>query len=60
MECFGIKPDMLSSFLVNWGRNSSLYDYPSKETLDMAELVYSSRFDLDPVFASSPQQLRCL
>ncbi|MEB3903025.1 alpha-2-macroglobulin family protein, partial [Pseudomonas putida] len=48
VEFFRIKPDMLSSFLVNWGRNSSLYYYQSKETLDMAELVYSGRFDLNP------------
>ncbi|MCO7516109.1 alpha-2-macroglobulin family protein [Pseudomonas guariconensis] len=48
VEFFRIKPDMLSSFLVNWGRNSSLYDYQSKETLEMADLVYSGRFDLNP------------
>ncbi len=44
----GVKPEQLSSFLANWGRNSSLYAYQSKETLQMAELVYSGRFDLNP------------
>ncbi|WP_313644127.1 alpha-2-macroglobulin [Pseudomonas sp.] len=48
VEFFRVKPEMLSAFLVNWGRNSSLYYYQSKETLDMAELVYSGRFDLNP------------
>lgn len=48
VEFFRIKPEMLSAFLVSWGRNSSLYAYQSKETLDMAELVYSGRFNLDP------------
>ena len=48
VEFFRIKPEMLSTFLVSWGRNSSLYYYQSKETLDMAELVYSARFDLNP------------
>ncbi len=48
VEFFRVKPEMLSNFLANWGRNSSLYYYQSKETLDMAELVYSGRFDLNP------------
>ena len=48
VEFFRVKPDMLSSFLANWGRNSSLYYYQSKETLQMADLVYSGRFDLNP------------
>ncbi|MBA1199449.1 alpha-2-macroglobulin family protein [Pseudomonas plecoglossicida] len=48
VEFFRIKPEMLSTFLANWGRNSSLYYYQSKETLDMAELVYGGRFDLNP------------
>ncbi|PIK78910.1 alpha-2-macroglobulin [Pseudomonas sp. 382] len=48
VEFFRVKPEMLSTFLANWGRNSSLYYYQSKETLDMAELVYSGRFDLNP------------
>ncbi|MHC6227596.1 alpha-2-macroglobulin family protein [Pseudomonas sp. X10] len=48
VEFFRVKPESLSSFLANWGRNSSLYYYQSKETLDMAELVYSGRFDLNP------------
>jgi len=48
VEFFRIKPESLSSFLSAWGRNSSLYYYQSKETLDMAELVYSGRFDLNP------------
>ncbi|MBH3427531.1 alpha-2-macroglobulin family protein [Pseudomonas alkylphenolica] len=48
VEFFRIKPESLSPFLSAWGRNSSLYYYQSKETLDMAELVYSGRFDLNP------------
>lgn len=48
VEFFRVKPQMLSTFLASWGRNSSLYYYQSKETLDMAELVYSGRFDLNP------------
>jgi len=48
VEFFRIKPEMLSTFLVNWGRNSSLYYYQSKETLALADLVYSGRFDLNP------------
>ena len=48
VEFFRVKPEQLSSFLANWGRNSSLYAYQSKETLQMAELVYSGRFDLNP------------
>ncbi|MFS0824841.1 alpha-2-macroglobulin family protein [Pseudomonas phoenicis] len=48
VDFFRVKPEQLSNFLVNWGRNSSLYAYQSKETLEMAELVYSGRFDLNP------------
>lgn len=48
VEFFRVKPESLSTFLANWGRNSSLYDYQSRETLGMADLVYSGRFDLDP------------
>ena len=48
VEFFRVKPEMLSTFLVNWGRNSSLYYYQSKEALDMADLVYSGHFDLNP------------
>mgnify|MGYP002148072142 CR=1 FL=1 len=48
VEFFRIKPEALPTFLGQWGRNSSLYYYQSKETLDMAELVYSGRFDLNP------------
>ncbi|MNJ07859.1 hypothetical protein D3C77_19620 [compost metagenome] len=48
VEFFRIKPESLATFLSAWGRNSSLYYYQSKETLDMAELVYSGRFDLNP------------
>lgn len=48
VEFFRVKPESLSSFLANWGRNSSLYAYQAKETLGMAELVYSGRFDLNP------------
>ena len=48
VEFFRVKPESLSTFLANWGRNSSLYDYQSRETLEMADLVYSGRFDLDP------------
>ncbi|WP_442110047.1 alpha-2-macroglobulin family protein [Pseudomonas sp. NUPR-001] len=48
VEFFRIKPEKLSPFLSAWGRNSSLYYYQSKETLDMADLVYSGRFDLNP------------
>ncbi|WP_459207689.1 alpha-2-macroglobulin family protein [Pseudomonas sp. MLB6B] len=48
VDFFRVKPEQLSNFLVNWGRNSSLYAYQSKETLEMADLVYSGRFDLDP------------
>lgn len=48
VEFFRVKPQMLSTFLASWGRNSSLYYYQSKETLNMAELVYSGRFDLNP------------
>ncbi|MFK8331179.1 alpha-2-macroglobulin family protein [Pseudomonas sp. BJa5] len=48
VEFFRIKPESLSAFLSAWGRNSSLYYYQSKETLGMADLVYSGRFDLNP------------
>ncbi|WP_028695580.1 alpha-2-macroglobulin family protein [Pseudomonas cremoricolorata] len=48
VEFFRVKPEMLSSFLAGWGRNSSLYYYQSKETLAQADLVYSGRFDLNP------------
>ncbi|HKS14578.1 MAG TPA: alpha-2-macroglobulin [Pseudomonas sp.] len=48
VEFFRVRPESLSTFLASWGRNSSLYAYQSKETLDMAELVYSGRFDLNP------------
>ncbi|MFA7894481.1 alpha-2-macroglobulin family protein [Pseudomonas putida] len=48
VEFFRVKPDMLSSFMANWGRSSSLEYYQSKDTLGMAELVYSGRFDLNP------------
>ncbi|WP_449430024.1 alpha-2-macroglobulin family protein [Pseudomonas putida] len=48
VEFFRVKPELLSAFLVSWGRNSSLYDYQAKDTLGMAELVYSGRFDLNP------------
>ncbi|MGE8046396.1 alpha-2-macroglobulin family protein [Pseudomonas monteilii] len=47
VEFFRVKPETLSTFLVNWGRNSSLEYYQSKELLDLADLVYSGRFDLD-------------
>ncbi|CAG8869474.1 Alpha-2-macroglobulin [Pseudomonas fluorescens] len=48
VEFFRVKPASLSTFLASWGRNSSLYAYQSKETLDMADLVYSGHFDLNP------------
>lgn len=48
VEFFRIKPDTLSTFLANWGRNSSLEYYQSKELLDLTELVYSGRFELSP------------
>ena len=48
VEFFRVKPDMISSFMANWGRSSSLEYYQSKDTLSMAELVYSGRFDLNP------------
>jgi uncharacterized protein YfaS (alpha-2-macroglobulin family) len=48
VEFFRIKSDKLSPFLATWGRNSSLYYYTSKEILDMTDLVYSGRFDLNP------------
>ncbi len=48
VEFFRVKPASLSPFLSAWGRNSSLYYYQSKETLNMTELVYSGRFDLNP------------
>ncbi|MDH0621074.1 alpha-2-macroglobulin family protein [Pseudomonas fulva] len=48
VEFFRVKPDMVSSFMANWGRSSSLEYYQSKDTLSMAELVYSGRFDLNP------------
>ncbi|MBI6925506.1 alpha-2-macroglobulin family protein [Pseudomonas putida] len=48
VEFFRVKPDMLSAFMANWGRSSSLEYYQSKDTLSMAELVYSGRFDLNP------------
>ncbi|HCL53143.1 MAG TPA: hypothetical protein DIC37_08330, partial [Pseudomonas sp.] len=44
VEFFRVKPDMVSSFMANWGRSSSLEYYQSKDTLSMAELVYSGRF----------------
>ncbi|MBJ9974713.1 alpha-2-macroglobulin family protein [Pseudomonas sp. S75] len=48
VDFFRVKPEQLSSFLASWGRNSSMYAYESKDTLKMAELVYSGRFDLNP------------
>nr|WP_314479994.1 alpha-2-macroglobulin [uncultured Pseudomonas sp.] len=48
VEFFRVKPEMLSSFVANWGRSSTLEYYQSKDTLSMAELVYSGRFDLNP------------
>jgi len=49
VEFFRIKPQALPAFLSQWGRNSSLQAYESKDLLPMAELVYGGRFDLNPV-----------
>lgn len=48
VEFFRIKPESLPSFLAQWGRNSSLQGYESRELLPMADLVYGGRFDLNP------------
>ncbi len=48
VEFFRIKPEALPTFLGQWGRNSSLQTYESRELLPMAELVYGGRFDLNP------------
>ncbi|MFJ2365588.1 alpha-2-macroglobulin family protein [Pseudomonas sp. NPDC087697] len=48
VEFFRIKPESLPAFLAQWGRNSSLQSYQSRELLPMADLVYGGRFDLNP------------
>ncbi|MCX4063363.1 alpha-2-macroglobulin [Pseudomonas sp. S1Bt30] len=48
VEFFRIKPESLPSFLAQWGRNTSLQSYESRELLPMADLVYGGRFDLNP------------
>ncbi|MCU1751458.1 alpha-2-macroglobulin family protein [Pseudomonas sp. 6D_7.1_Bac1] len=48
VEFFRIKPESLPAFLTQWGRNSSLQSYESRELLPMADLVYGGRFDLNP------------
>ena len=40
VEFFRIKPESLPSFLAQWGRNTSLQSYESRELLPMADLVY--------------------
>ncbi|WP_249678042.1 alpha-2-macroglobulin family protein [Pseudomonas abieticivorans] len=48
VEFFRIKPEQLPAFLAQWGRNSSLQAYESKDLLPMADLAYGGRFDLNP------------
>ncbi|QLG91140.1 alpha-2-macroglobulin family protein [Pseudomonas yamanorum] len=48
VEFFRIKPESLPAFLAQWGRNTSLQSYESRELLPMADLVYGGRFDLNP------------
>jgi len=48
VEFFRIKQEALPSFLAQWGRNSNLDTWQSRELLPMAELVYGGRFDLNP------------
>ena len=48
VDFFRVKPEQLPAFLARWGSNSSLYAYDSKDTLALADLVYSGRFDLNP------------
>jgi len=48
VEFFRIKPESLPSFLAQWGRNTSLQSYESRELLPLADLVYGGRFDLNP------------
>ena len=48
VDFFRVNPDSLPAFLTQWGRNSSLQSYEAKDLLNMAELVYGGRFDLNP------------
>ena len=48
VDFFRVKPESLPAFLSQWGRNSSLQAYEAKGLLNMAELVYGGRFDLNP------------
>ena len=48
VEFFRVKPESLPAFLSQWGRNSSLQSYEARDLLNMADLVYSGRFDLNP------------
>lgn len=49
VEFFRVKTQSLPAFLSQWGRNSSLQSYEAKDLLNMADLVYGGRFDLNPV-----------
>lgn len=49
VEFFRIRSEALPAFLSRWGRSSSLDTWEARELLPMAELVYSGRFDLNPV-----------
>ncbi|NLC99266.1 MAG: alpha-2-macroglobulin family protein [Gammaproteobacteria bacterium] len=48
VEFFRIKPSTLPQFLAQWGRNSSLETWESRELLPLADLVHSARFELNP------------
>ncbi|MFP3516066.1 alpha-2-macroglobulin [Pseudomonas sp. SIMBA_077] len=48
VEFFRVKAESLPAFLSQWGRNSSLQSYEAKDLLNMADLVYGGRFDLNP------------
>ncbi|VFS63984.1 MG2 domain [Kluyvera cryocrescens] len=46
---FRVKPEALAAFVSQWEYRSSLSNWESDELLKMADLVYTGRFDLNPV-----------
>lgn len=47
VDFFLIKQKSLSQFLTAWGKRSSLYTWSSNDFINLADLVYTGRFDLN-------------
>lgn len=45
---FRVKPESLPAFISQWEYRNSLANWQSDKLLQMADLVYTGRFDLNP------------